>query len=26
VHGRKGIRKPPTPIRYLIGGRAASGR
>jgi diguanylate cyclase (GGDEF)-like protein len=26
VHGRKAIRKPPTPIRYLIGGRAASGR
>ncbi|MGZ9031887.1 MAG: EAL domain-containing protein [Burkholderiaceae bacterium] len=26
VHGRKSIRKPPTPIRYLIGGRAASGR
>jgi diguanylate cyclase (GGDEF)-like protein len=26
VHGRKAIRKPPTPIRYLIGGRAAPGR
>jgi EAL domain-containing protein (putative c-di-GMP-specific phosphodiesterase class I) len=26
VQERKSFRKPPAPIRYLIGGRAASGR
>ena len=26
VHGRKALRKPPAPIRFLLGGRAASGR